>query len=169
MRVRDHAQRDACGSRGDSYVITGQKIFISRVEQSDLMLLLARTTPIAELKTERGLSVFLVDLRNAVPRSNGNASSTDVQPPHLRVFFNEVEIPAENLIGDEGKGFRYIIDGWNAERILIASEAIGDGHYFVDRASKYAGQREVFGRLIGSNQGVQFPIAQAHAQVEAAT
>jgi acyl-CoA dehydrogenase len=155
---------------GDSYVITGQKVFISRVEFSDLMLLLARTTPIADV-TERtdGLSVFLVDLRDAGAAIQWERIPMMFNHHTYAVFFNEARVPAENLVGEEGKGFRYIIDGWNAERILIASEAIGDGHYFVDRASEYAGQREVFGRPIGANQGVQFPIAQAHAQVEAAS
>jgi acyl-CoA dehydrogenase len=164
-QLRTRAVRD-----GDSYVVNGQKVFISRVEFSDLMLLLARTTPAEEVESRTdGLSVFLVDLRDS-----GSAIQWERIPMMFNhhtyaVFFNDARIPAENLVGEEGKGFRYIIDGWNAERILIASEAIGDGHYFVDRASAYAGEREVFGRPIGSNQGVQFPIAQAHAQVEAAS
>ncbi|HWP83971.1 MAG TPA: acyl-CoA dehydrogenase family protein, partial [Terriglobia bacterium] len=155
--------------KGDRYIISGQKIFISRVKQSDLMLLLARTTPYEELKDKtRGLSVFLVDLRSVKGR-------LDVQPLELMinhhtntVFFDEVEIPADALIGEEGMGFRYIIDGWNAERILIAAEAIGDGRWFIERASKYARERVVFGRPIGANQGIQFPIAQAYAHIEAA-
>ncbi|MSO18945.1 MAG: acyl-CoA dehydrogenase [Acidobacteria bacterium] len=155
--------------QGDKYIVNGQKIFISRVKQSDLMLLLARTTPYDELKDKtRGLSVFIVDMRNV-------KGKLDVQPLDIMinhhtntVFFEDVEIPAENLVGEEGMGFRYIIDGWNAERILIAAEAIGDGRWFVDRASKYATERVVFGRPIGANQGVQFPIAQAYAHVEAA-
>jgi len=155
--------------RGDRYVVNGQKVFTSRVQHSDLMLLLARTTPYDELEDKtRGLSVFIVDLRQA----NGQI---DVRPLDMMInhetnelFINDLEVPAENLIGEEGLGFRYIIDGWNAERILIAAEAIGDGRWFVDRAVKYASQREVFGRPIGANQGVQFPIAQAHAHVEAA-
>jgi acyl-CoA dehydrogenase len=155
--------------RGESYVVSGQKIFISRVKQSDLMLLLARTTPYDELKDKtRGLSVFLVDMRNV-------KGKLDVQPLDLMinhhtntVFFDDVEIPADSLVGEEGMGFRYIIDGWNAERILIASEAIGDGHWFIERASKYATERVVFGRPIGANQGIQFPIAQAYAHIEAA-
>ncbi len=155
--------------KGDSYVINGQKIFISRVKQSDLMMLLARTTPYDELTDKtRGLSVFLVDMRNI----KGNL---EVQPLDLMInhhtstlFFDDVEIPADSLIGEEGKGFRYIIDGWNAERILIAAEAIGDGRWFVERASHYARERVVFGRPIGVNQGVQFPIAQAYAHIEAA-
>ena len=164
-QLRTRAIRD-----GDSYVITGQKVFISRVEFSDLMLLLARTTPAADVKERtEGLSVFLVDLRDAGAAIQWERIPMMFNHHTYAVFFNEARVPAENLVGEEGKGFRYIIDGWNAERILIASEAIGDGHYFVDRASEYAGQREVFGRPIGANQGVQFPIAQAHAQVEAAS
>ena len=155
--------------KGDRYIVNGQKIFISRVKQSDLMLLLARTTPYDELKDKtQGLSVFLVDLREA-------KGKLEVQPLDMMInhhtntlFFENVEIPAENLIGEEGKGFRYIIDGWNAERILIAAEAIGDGRWFVERAAKYASERVVFGEPIGANQGVQFPIAQAYAHVEAA-
>ncbi len=155
--------------KGDNYVVNGQKIFISRVKQSDLMLLLARTTPYDELTDKtRGLSVFLVDMRNI----QGNL---EVQPLDLMInhhtstlFFDDVEIPADSLVGEEGKGCRYIIDGWNAERILIAAEAIGDGRWFVERASRYARERVVFGRPIGANQGVQFPIAQAYAHIEAA-
>jgi len=155
--------------KGDRYVVNGQKIFISRVKQSDLMLLLARTTPYDELRDKtQGLSVFLVDMRNLQGR-------LEVQPLDLMInhhtstlFFDDVEIPADSLIGEEGKGFRYIIDGWNAERILIAAEAIGDGHWFIERASSYARDRVVFGRPIGANQGIQFPIAQAYAHIEAA-
>ncbi len=155
--------------QGDKYIVNGQKIFISRVKQSDLMLLLARTTPYNELKDKtKGLSVFLVDLRDI-------KGKLDVQPLDLMLnhhtnilFFEDVEVPAENLVGQEGMGFRHIIDGWNAERILIASEAIGDGRWFVERAAKYSSERVVFGRPIGANQGVQFPIARAYAHVEAA-
>jgi acyl-CoA dehydrogenase len=155
--------------KGDSYVINGQKVFISRVPHSDLMLLLARTTPYDELKDKtQGLSVFLVDLHQA-------DGSIEVQPLDLMInhestaiYMTDLEVPAENLIGEEGKGFRYIIDGWNAERILIAAECVGDGHWFVERAVKYARERVVFGRPIGANQGVQFPIAQAYAHLEAA-
>jgi acyl-CoA dehydrogenase len=155
--------------KGDKYIVNGQKIFISRVLQSDLMLLLARTTPYNELKDKtRGLSVFIVDLK-------ANKSKIDVKPLDLMInhhtnalFFDNVEVPVENLIGEEGMGFRYIIDGWNAERILVAAEAVGDGRWFVERAAKYASERVVFGRAIGANQGVQFPIAQAYAQIEAA-
>jgi acyl-CoA dehydrogenase len=155
--------------KGDKYLINGQKIFISRVLQSDLMLLLARTTPYDELEDKtRGLSVFIVDLKV-------NKDKLEVKPLDLMInhhtnqlFFDNVEVPVENLIGQEGMGFRYIIDGWNAERILVAAEAIGDGHWFIERAAKYASERIVFGRAIGSNQGIQFPIAQAYAQIEAA-
>ena len=155
--------------KGDKYLINGQKIFISRVLQSDLMLLLARTTPYDELEDKtRGLSVFIVDLRE-------NKSKLEVKPLDLMInhhtnqlFFNNVEVPVENLVGQEGMGFRYIIDGWNAERILVAAEAIGDGRWFTERAAKYSSERIVFGRAIGSNQGIQFPIAQAYAQIEAA-
>jgi len=155
--------------KGDKYLINGQKIFISRVLQSDLMLLLARTTPYDELEDKtRGLSVFIVDLRE-------NKNKLEVKPLDLMInhhtnqlFFDNVEVPVENLVGQEGMGFRYIIDGWNAERILVAAEAIGDGRWFTERAAKYASERIVFGRAIGSNQGIQFPIAQAYAQIEAA-
>jgi acyl-CoA dehydrogenase len=155
--------------KGDRYVVNGQKVFISRVPHSDLMLLLARTTPYDQLqnKTE-GLSVFLVDLREA-------DGAIEVQPLDLMInhestalYISDLEVPVENLIGEEGKGFRYIIDGWNAERVLIAAECVGDGRWFVDRASRYASERVVFGRPIGANQGVQFPIAQAYAHLEAA-
>src|ERR671912_682267 len=155
--------------KGDKYLINGQKIFISRVLQSDLMLLLARTTPYDDLEDKtRGLSVFIVDLRD-------NKGELEVKPLDLMInhhtnqlFFDNVEVPVENLVGQEGIGFRYIIDGWNAERILVAAEAIGDGRWFIERAAKYASERIVFGRAIGSNQGIQFPIAQAYAQIEAA-
>jgi acyl-CoA dehydrogenase len=153
----------------DRYVVNGQKVWTSRALHSDLMLLLARTTPYAELKDKtQGLSVFLLDMRDI-------KGKLDVQPLDMMfnhhtniLFFENVEIPAENRIGDEGKGFRYIIDGWNAERILIASEAIGDGRWFVERGAKYASERVVFGKPIGANQGVQFPLARSYAHVEAA-
>jgi len=155
--------------KGDNYVVNGQKIFISRARQSDLMLLLARTTPYEELKDKTGgLSVFLVDMRDI-------KGKLDIQPLDMMfnhhtniLFFENVEIPLANRIGEEGKGFRYIIDGWNAERILIASEAIGDGRWFVERGAKYASERVVFGKPIGANQGVQFPLARSYAHVEAA-
>jgi acyl-CoA dehydrogenase len=154
---------------GDKYIVNGRKIFISRVKQSDLMLLLARTTPYDQLKDKtQGLSVFLVDL-------NDIKGKLEVRPLEMMLnhhtnilFFEDVEVPAENLVGEEGKGFRHIIDGWNAERILVAAEAIGDGRWFVERAAKYASERVVFGKPIGTNQGVQFPIARAYAHVEAA-
>ncbi len=155
--------------KGDTYIVNGQKIFISRVKQSDLMLLLARTTPYNELKDKtRGLSVLLVDLRNI--KGKLEVRPLDMMFNHHTniLFFENVEVPAENLVGEEGMGFRHIIDGWNAERILIASEAIGDGRWFVERAAKYASERVVFGRAIGANQGVQFPIARSYAHVEAA-
>ena len=155
--------------QGDKYIINGQKIFISRVLQSDLMLLLARTTPYDQLTDKtRGLSVFIVDLREA--KKNLQVKPLDLMINHHTnaVFFDGVQVPVENLIGEEGMGFRYIIDGWNAERILVAAEAIGDGRWFIERAAKYASERVVFGRPIGSNQGIQFPIARAYASVEAA-
>lgn len=155
--------------RGTRYTVNGQKIFTSRVRQSDLMMLLARTTPIEDLtdKTE-GLSLFLVDLRTAGDRLRVEPIETMLNHHTSQVFFDGLEVPVENLIGEEGRGFRYIIDGWNAERILLAAEAVGDGRWFIDRASRYARDRVVFGRPIGSNQGVQFPIAHAYAHVEAA-
>ena len=155
--------------KGDRYVINGQKIFISRVLQSDLMLLLARTTPYDELKDKtKGLSVFIVDLREAKEKLEVKPLDLMINHHTNSLFFDGVEVPAENLIGEEGMGFRYIIDGWNAERILVAAEAIGDGRWFIERAAKYASERIVFGRPIGSNQGIQFPIAKAYANVEAA-
>jgi len=155
--------------KGDRYIVNGQKIFISRAKQSDLMLLLARTTPYSDVKDKtEGISVFIVDMREV-------KGSLQIRPLDLMVnhhtntiFFEDVDIPATSLIGEEGKGFRYIIDGWNAERILVASEAVGDGRWFVERASSYARERVVFGRPIGANQGVQFPIAKAYAHVQAA-
>ena len=155
--------------KGDRYIVNGQKIFISRVKQSDLMLLLARTTPYDEVKDKtQGISVFIVDMRNV-------RGKLDVQPLDMMVnhhtnsvFFENVEVPVENLIGEEGRGFSYIIDGWNAERILVASEAIGDGRWFIDRSVKYGSERVLFGKPIGANQGLQFPIAQAYAHIEAA-
>lgn len=155
--------------KGDRYVIQGQKIFISRVLQSDLMLLLARTTPYDELEDKtRGLSVFIVDLREAKGKIDVRPLDLMINHHTNAVFFDGLEVPSENLIGEEGTGFRYIIDGWNAERILVAAEAIGDGRWFIERATRYASERIVFGRPIGSNQGIQFPIAQAHAHLEAA-
>lgn len=155
--------------QGDRYIINGQKIWTSRVQHSDMMLLLARTTPYDQLTDKtQGLSVFLVDLREAGAAVEARPINTMLNHETNQVFINNLEVPVENLIGEEGKGFRYIIDGWNAERILIASECIGDGRWFVERATNYASQRVVFGRPIGANQGVQFPIARAYAAIEAA-
>jgi len=157
--------------KGDRYVINGQKVWTSRVQHSDLMILLARTTPLAEVKKRsEGMSLFIVDLREAVGRG------LEVRPiPNMvnhetnELFFADLELPAQSLIGAEGAGFRYILDGLNAERALIAAECIGDGHWFIDKATRYANERVVFGRPIGKNQGVQFPIARAHVNVEAAS
>ena len=152
------------------YTINGQKIWTSRAAHSDLMLLLARTTPADQVKKRTdGISTFLIDLREAKDRGC-EIRPIDAMINHntTEVFFDNFEVPASSLIGEEGKGFRYILDGMNAERCLIAAEAIGSGHYFVSRAVEYAGERVVFGRKIGQNQGVQFPIARAHAHVEAA-
>ena len=156
--------------RGDRYVINGQKVWISRIQHSDLMILLARTTPLAEVtKKSLGMSIFLVDLHAAI----GNGLTVKpirnmVNHETNELFFDNLEIPAENLIGEEGMGFRYILDGLNAERALIAAECIGDGLWFIDKVTAYAKEREVFGRPIGQNQGVQFPIAEAHIEVQAA-
>ena len=156
--------------KGDKYVVNGQKVWISRIQHSDLMILLARTTALAEVKKKAdGLSIFLVDLKHAA------ANGMSVRPIRNMVnhetnelFFDNLEIPADNLIGEEGKGFRYILDGLNAERALIAAECIGDAYWFIDRASKYASERIVFDRPIGKNQGVQFPIAESYIETEAA-
>tara|TARA_Y100000385_G_scaffold56522_1_gene54139 strand:- start:852 stop:2015 length:1164 start_codon:yes stop_codon:yes gene_type:complete len=164
-RITTFAHRD-----GDHYRVTGQKIWISRAEHSDLMILLVRTTKREDVaKPSHGLSVLLVDIREAVGngltirpiRTMLNHSSTEL-------FFDDLMVPVENLIGEEGSGFKYILDGMNAERVLIASECIGDGRFFVDRATAYAKERSVFGRPIGTNQGIQFPIARAHIDIEAA-
>ena len=156
---------------GDKYVINGQKIWISRAEHSDLMVLLCRTTPReACKKPSDGMSVLLVDMRKAV--GNGltiRPIRTMINHATTELFFDDLEVPVENLLGEEGKGFKYILDGMNAERILIASECIGDGRFFIDRASAYAKDRSVFGRPIGANQGVQFPIARAYVQLSAAS
>jgi len=155
---------------GDDYVVSGQKVFISRVEHSDLMLLLVRTTPRDQVeKRTQGMSVLLVDLREAV--GNGltvRPLETMLNHATTELFFDNLRVPVENLIGEEGKGFSYILDGMNAERILIAAECIGDARWFIDKASAYAKEREVFGGPIGKNQGVQFPIARAYVQTEAA-
>jgi len=156
--------------RGDHYVVSGQKIFISRVQHSDLMLLLARTTPRDKVaRKSDGLSVFLVDLRDA-PADRFEARPIETMMNHgtNQVFFDGLEVPASQLIGEEGKGFRYILDGMNAERILIAAECVGDGDWFIDRATTYAKERVVFDRPIGQNQGVAFPIARAHVNIRAA-
>jgi alkylation response protein AidB-like acyl-CoA dehydrogenase len=156
---------------GDTYVVNGQKIWISRAEHSDLMVLLCRTTAREEAKKPSdGMSVLLVDMRTAV--GNGltiRPIRTMLNHATTELFFDDLEVPCENLIGQEGQGFKYILDGMNAERILIAAECIGDGRFFIDRASAYAKDRQVFGRAIGQNQGVQFPIARAHVQVSAAS
>ena len=153
---------------GDRYVVNGQKMFISRVQQSDLMLLLARTTPVDQVKRKTdGLSVFLVDIRER--------PGLDVRPLRMMMnhstnalFFDQMEIPADSLIGEEGRGFAYILDGMNAERVLVASDSLGDGRWFIEKAVAYSSQRVIFGKPIGTNQGVQFPIARAHTAVEAA-
>lgn len=155
--------------RGSTYIVNGQKMFISRAEHSDLMLLLARTTPYEDLEDKtQGLSVFLLDLRTV--KGNLEVRPLDMMVNHhtCALYFDDVEIPADNLIGEEGMGFRYIIDGWNAERILVAAEAIGDGRWFTDRSVRYSSDRVVFGAPIGANQGVQFPISKAYARIEAA-
>jgi len=152
-------------------VINGQKVWISRVQHSDLMILLARTTPLSDVqKKSEGMSIFIVDLHHAI----GNGMTVRPIPNMVNhetneLFFDNLEIPAENLIGDEGQGFRYILDGLNAERTLIAAECIGDGYWFVDKVSQYVKDRVVFGRPIGQNQGVQFPIARSFINVEAAS
>ncbi|WP_109480274.1 acyl-CoA dehydrogenase family protein [Paraburkholderia sp. C35] len=156
--------------KGDRYVVNGQKVWISRVQHSDLMILLARTTPLSDVtKKSEGMSIFIVDLRAAI------GHGMTVQPiPNMvnhetnELFFDNLEIPAENLIGEEGMGFKYILDGLNAERTLIAAECIGDGYWFIDKVSQYVKDRVVFGRPIGQNQGVQFPIARAYVNIEAA-
>jgi acyl-CoA dehydrogenase len=157
--------------KGDRYVINGQKVWISRVQHSDLMVLLARTTPLAEVKSKSdGLSVFLVDLREAIGKGLSLRPIPNmVNHETNELFFDNLEIPADNLIGIEGKGFKYILDGLNAERVLIAAECIGDAYWFVARASKYANERVVFDRPIGKNQGIQFPIAEAFIETEAAS
>ena len=164
-RIQTRAERD-----GDEYVISGQKIWTSRAQHSDLMLLLARTTPLEKVKKRTaGLSLFLVDLRNASGQElTIRPLETMINHHTTEVFFEGLRVPAENRIGEEGKGFRHILDGMNAERILIAAESIGDGGWFIERAVDYANQRIVFDRPIGQNQGVQFPIAQAYANLRAA-
>ena len=156
--------------KGDRYVINGQKVWISRIQHSDLMILLARTTPLDQVrKKSEGMSIFIVDLKDAI----GNGMSVQpilnmVNHETNELFFDNLEIPAENLIGEEGQGFKYILTGLNAERALIAAECIGDGYWFIDKVTAYTKERVVFGRPIGQNQGVQFPIAESFIEVEAA-
>jgi acyl-CoA dehydrogenase len=156
--------------QGDRYVVNGQKVWISRIQHSDLMILLARTTPLAEVKKKsEGMSIFIVDLRDAIGHGmTVRPIMNMVNHETNELFFYNLEIPAENLIGEEGKGFKYILDGLNAERTLIAAECIGDGYWFIDKVSAYVKERIVFGRPIGQNQGVQFPIAESYIEVEAA-
>jgi acyl-CoA dehydrogenase len=156
--------------KGDRYVVNGQKVWISRVQHSDLMILLARTTPAAqEAGKSEGMSIFIVDLRESIGHGmEVRPIANMVNHETNELFFENLEIPAENLIGEEGRGFRYILDGLNAERALIAAECIGDGYWFLDKVTQYANERVVFGRPIGKNQGVQFPIAEAYIEVEAA-
>lgn len=156
--------------KGDKYIVNGQKVFISRAQHSDLMLLLVRTTPINEVqKKSDGISVLLVDIKESLGKGlDIRPIRTMMNHATTEIFIDNLEVPVENLIGEEGKGFRYILDGMNAERILIAAECIGDGRWFIDRATKYANERVVFDRPIGMNQGIQFPIARAYANIEAA-
>jgi acyl-CoA dehydrogenase len=156
--------------KGDRYVINGQKVWISRVQHSDLMILLARTTPLAEVKKKsEGLSIFIVDIKAAMKKGMEVRPILNmVNHETNELFFDNLEIPEENLIGEEGKGFKYILTGLNAERTLIAAECIGDGYWFTEKICKYASERNVFGRPIGQNQGVQFPIAEAYIEIEAA-
>jgi acyl-CoA dehydrogenase len=156
--------------KGDRYVVNGQKVWISRVQHSDLMILLARTTPLAQVqKKSQGLSIFLVDIKQAMGAGmQVKPIANMVNHETNELFFDNLEIPAENLIGQEGQGFKYILTGLNAERALIAAECIGDGYWFTDKVTDYVNTRQVFGRPIGQNQGVQFPIAQAYIDVEAA-
>jgi acyl-CoA dehydrogenase len=157
--------------KGDRYVVNGQKVWISRIQHSDLMILLARTTPLAEVtKKSEGMSIFIVDLRDAIGHGmTVRPIRNMVNHETNELFFENLEIPVENLIGEEGKGFKYILDGLNAERALIAAECIGDGFWFIDKVTKYANERIVFGRPIAQNQGVQFPIAKAYVNLEAAS
>jgi alkylation response protein AidB-like acyl-CoA dehydrogenase len=156
--------------KGDRYVIYGQKIWTSRAEHSDLMLLLARTTPKDQVKKKTdGLSLFILDMKNQANKIDIRPIKTMINHATTEVFFEGAEIPVENLIGEEGKGFEYVLSGMNAERILIASECVGDGNYFIDKAVNYANDRVVFNRPIGQNQGVQFPIAEAYMSIQAAT
>ena len=166
-KIKTTAVRSASGDR---YVVNGQKVWISRIQHSDWMILLARTTSLAEVKKKsEGMSIFMVDLRQAEKHGmTVRPIENMVNHETNELFFENLEIPAENLIGEEGQGFRYILDGLNAERTLIAAECIGDGRWFIERVTKYVGERVVFGRPIGQNQGVQFPIADAYIEIEAA-
>ena len=162
--IQTRAQRTAEG-----YRVNGQKVWTSRAAHSDLMVLLARTTPVEELERRTdGLSLFLLDMRDRGAELEIRPIATMINHATTEVFFNDLALPADALIGEEGRGFRYVLDGMNAERILIAAECVGDGRFFVERAARYAGERVVFGRPIGANQGVQFPIARAHMAIEAA-
>jgi acyl-CoA dehydrogenase len=156
--------------KGDKYVINGQKVWISRVQHSDLMILLARTTPLADVKKKsEGMSLFIVDLRDAIGKGLTVSPILNmVNHETNELFFDNLELPEENLIGEEGKGFKYVLTGLNAERTLIAAECIGDGYWFIEKASSYANERVVFGRPIGQNQGIQFPLARAFVNLEAA-
>ncbi|MFH5925741.1 acyl-CoA dehydrogenase family protein [Roseomonas xinghualingensis] len=156
--------------KGDRYVVNGQKVWISRIQHSELMILLARTTPLAEVKKKsEGMSIFLVDLREAIGKGmTVRPIENMVNHETNEIFFDNLEIPVENLIGEEGRGFKYILDGLNAERTLIAAECIGDGYWFIDKVVPYVKERVVFGRPIGQNQGVQFPIAESYIEIEAA-
>jgi acyl-CoA dehydrogenase len=156
--------------RGDRYVVNGQKVWISRVQHSDWMILLARTTPLSQVaRKSEGMSVFIVDLQQALGQGMSVRPIRNmVNHETNEVFFDELEIPADNLIGQEGQGFRYILDGLNAERSLIAAECIGDAYWFVDKARRYANERQVFGRPIGQNQGIQFPLSESYIETEAA-
>jgi hypothetical protein len=165
-RIRTTAKRV-----GDHYVINGQKVWTSRAEHSDLMLVLARTSPRESgNKPHEGISVFLVEMRQALGKGLSiKPLRAMINHATTEVFFDDLRVPAENLVGEEGKGFRYLLDGLNAERILIAAEALGDARWFIRKATAYAGERRVFDRPIGQNQGIQFPIARAHAETEAAS
>ena len=156
--------------KGDKYVVNGQKVWISRIQHSDLMILLARTTPLSEVKRKsEGMSIFIVNLKDAIGHGmEVRPIANMVNHETNEVFFDNLEIPAENLIGEEGQGFKYILDGLNAERVLIAAECIGDAYWFIDRARRYANDRVVFDRPIGKNQGIQFPIADSYIETEAA-
>jgi acyl-CoA dehydrogenase len=161
--------RTSAARKGDRYVVDGQKVWTSRAEHSDMMLLLARTAPRDEARRTDGLSVFLVDMKQALGKGLAiRPIRTMINHATTVVFFDKLEIPAENLVGEEGKGFRYILDGMNAERILIGAECVGDARWFIAKATAYASERNVFGRPIGQNQGVQFPIARAYMATEAA-